>query len=128
MAFRDANRTRKAYSYYRPRPRIEMVTSAAETQALLNQISQLASLTTVTMVWNETLTGATDDSNVAFELQYVPIADAEILLFINGVLQHRNNGSNKDFSISGKVVTMNFAPHTGDEVTATYAYDPTDQP
>jgi len=25
-------------------------------------------------------------------------------------------------------VTMNFAPHTGDEVTATYAYDPTDQP
>jgi len=105
-----------------------MVTSAAETQALLSQIAQLASLTTVTMMWNETLVGVTDDSNVTFELQYVPIADAEILLFINGVLQHRNNGSNKDFSISGKIVTMNFAPHTGDEVTATYAYDPTDQP
>ena len=55
MAFRDVSRTRKVYSYYRPRPIVQMISSAAETQALLNQIAQLASLTMVTMVWNETL-------------------------------------------------------------------------
>ena len=124
MAFRDASRTRKAYSYYRPRPQIQMVTSVAETKSLLQQISNLASLTTVSMIWNETLSGPTNDSNTTFELSYTPVADAEIMLFINGVLQHRNNGESKDFSISGKVITMNFPPHTGDEVTATYAYDP----
>jgi len=124
MAFRDASRTRKAYSYYRPRPQIQMVTSVAETKSLLQQISNLASLTTVSMIWNETLSGPADDSNMTFELSYTPVADTEIMLFINGVLQHRNNGENKDFSISGKVITMNFPPHTGDEVTATYAYDP----
>jgi hypothetical protein len=104
-----------------------MVTSEAETKSLLQQLSQLASLTTVTMVWNETLSGVTDDSNTIFGLTYIPIADTEVMLFVNGVLQHRNNGSNKDFSISEKIITMNFPPHTGDEVTATYAYDPTDQ-
>lgn len=124
MAFRDASRTRKVYSYYRPRPQIQMVASIAETQSLLQQISNLASLTTVTMIWNETLSGPTDDLNTIFELSYIPIADAEIMLFVNGVLQHRNNGDAKDFSILGKVITMNFPPHTGDEVTATYAYDP----
>jgi len=124
MAFRDASRTRKAYSYYRPRPQIQMVTSVAETKSLLQQISNLASLTTVSMIWNETLSGPADDSNMTFELSYTPVADTEIMLFINGVLQHRNNGESKDFSISGKVITMNFPPHTGDEVTATYAYDP----
>jgi len=101
-----------------------MVTSVAETKSLLQQISNLASLTTVSMIWNETLSGPADDSNMTFELSYTPVADTEIMLFINGVLQHRNNGENKDFSISGKVITMNFPPHTGDEVTATYAYDP----
>jgi hypothetical protein len=127
MAFRDASRMRKVYSYYRPRPKPQLALNTLETQALLNQISQLASLTTVTMVWNETLLGAVDDSNVTFELQYIPIADAEILLFVNGVLQHRNNGDDKDFSISGKIITLNFPPHAGDEVTATYAYDSADQ-
>jgi hypothetical protein len=101
-----------------------MVTSVAETKSLLQQISNLASLTTVSMIWNETLSGPADDSNMTFELSYTPVADTEIMLFINGVLQHRNNGESKDFSISGKVITMNFPPHTGDEVTATYAYDP----
>ena len=124
MAFRDASRTRKAYSYYRPRPQIQMVTSVAETKSLLQQISNLASLTTVSMIWNETLSGPADDSNTIFELSYSPVADTEIMLFVNGVLQHRNNGDGKDFSISGKVITMNFPPHAGDEVTATYAYDP----
>ena len=127
MAFRDASRTRKAYSYYRPRPRLQYVATPEETQQLLQTISNLASLTTVTMIWNETLAGVTDDVNTVYTLQYKPIADAEVLLFINGVLQHLNNGSNKDFSISDKVITLNFAPHTGDEVTATYAYDPNDQ-
>ena len=126
MAFRDASRTRKAYSYYRPRPRIQMVTSEAETKQLLQQISNLASLTTVSMIWNETLSGVTNDSNTIFELSYVPVADTEVMLFVNGVLQHRNNGAIKDFSISGKVITLNFPPHEGDEVTATYAYDPND--
>lgn len=126
MAFRDASRTRKAYSYYRPRPRLQYVATPEETQQLLQTISNLASLTTVTMIWNEKLSGATDDVNTVYTLQYKPVADTEVLLFVNGVLQHMNNGSNKDFSISGKVITLNFAPHAGDEVTATYAYDPND--
>jgi len=126
MAFRDASRTRKVYSYYRPRPQIQMVSSEAETRSLLQQISSLASLATVSMIWNETLSGATNDLNTVFELSYIPVADTEIMLFVNGVLQHRNNGDAKDFSISGKVITMNFPPHAGDEVTATYAYDPND--
>lgn len=126
MAFRDASRTRKAYSYYRPRPRLQYVATPGETQQLLQTINNLASLTTVTMIWNETLSGVTNDSNTNFELSYTPVADTEVMLFVNGVLQHRNNGDAKDFSISGKVITMNFPPHTGDEVTATYAYDPND--
>lgn len=101
-----------------------MVTSESETKQLLQQVSNLAALTTVSMIWNETLSGPTDDSNTVFELSYTPVADTEVMLFVNGILQHKNNGSNKDFSILGKVVTMNFAPHEGDEVTATYAYDP----
>lgn len=124
MAFRDASRTRKAYSYYRPRPSPQYVATLSETQQLLQTISNLASLTTVTMIWNETLSGATNNSNTVFTLQYEPIAETELLLFVNGVLQHKNSGSNKDYSISGSTVTLNFAPHTGDEVTATYAYDP----
>jgi hypothetical protein len=101
-----------------------MVASVAETKSLLQQISNLASLTTVSMIWNETLAGPTNDSNTIFELSYAPVADTEVMLFINGVLQHKNNGEDKDYSISGKVITMNFPPHVGDEVTATYAYDP----
>ena len=95
MAFRDASRTRKAYSYYRPRPRLQYVSTPEETQPLLQTINNLASLTTVTMIWNETLTGVTDDLNTIFELSYTPVADTEVMLFVNGVLQHRNNGEAK---------------------------------
>jgi hypothetical protein len=103
-----------------------MVTSEAETTELLRQISNLSSLATVSMIWNETLLGSANDSNTIFQLSYTPVADTEVMLFVNGVLQHRNNGEAKDFSISGNIITMNFPPHVGDEVTATYAYDPND--
>ena len=126
---RDISRTRKAYSYYRPRPVYRDVATESEMNNIFNALTQVTTLNqNVTqlvqnadnIVWNEAPSGVTDGSNVSFELQYTPLDNSKMLVFVNGVLKERN-GATADYTIAGKMITFLWAPPPKSKVLVTYS-------
>lgn len=128
MAARDISRSRKAYSYYRPRPRYVLMTSEEEMTVINQAISNVALLNTKVValqnvsnniIWNETPSGLVNGVNVSFNLSQTPIG-TNVLVFINGVLQERDvDGA--DYSINGKIITFKSAPRVDSKILVTYA-------
>ncbi len=56
-------------------------------------------------------TGAVDGVNVTYTLPSAPTADANLLLWLDGVIQY--NGLALDYTLSGSTITMNAAPTAG---------------
>lgn len=126
---RDISRTRKAYSYYRPRPIMRSVTTEEEMisiNAAINSINSLSSQIALlqansdSIVWNETPSGNVDGSNKVFTLAYAPHPAGKILVFVNGVLKEQDAGE-ADYSITGQTLTFVDPPHEGSKIFVTYA-------
>jgi hypothetical protein len=124
---RDISRSRKAYSYYRPRPRHVLITTEDEMNTITATIDKVASLDTlvarlvpnnINIVWNEAPLGAIDGTNVTFMLEFTPIND-RVLVFVNGVLQERDSDG-ADFYLTGRTIIFNRAPRSGSKILATY--------
>lgn len=77
------------------------------------------SISTPTIEWNERL-GYGDGTTHVFDLDYEPNNPQTIMIFVNGVLQERDEGT-ADFSVDGATVTFNYVPPPGSKITATYA-------
>src|SRR3990167_1974204 len=73
-------------------------------------------------VWNETPSGAINDSNVTFTLAGNPNPDSSLRLRLNGITL--KSGAGNDFTLSGSTITMAVAPASGDTLTATYTVSP----
>ena len=101
---RDASRSRKVYSYYRPRPVQQVVDNNSQDSYDV-------------MVWNETPTGEVDGNNGTFVISYQPNPD-KTLVFLNDVLQI---SSGVDYSLSDRLLIFNTAPKTGDKINVTYS-------
>lgn len=123
MAFRDASRTRKAYSYYRPRPQIQYSATLAESNELLKNIQMLNALTSVSVIWNEVPICLDPNTRSRYEISYLPLNVNELLIFRNGVLLKR--GESEDYVISDKSITLTEALTVDCKLTATYPYDMT---
>lgn len=65
----------------------------------------------------ETPSGSIDGMNKTFTLAHIPIEGSE-MVFLNGMLL--NAGETEDYTISGKTITLNFAPETGSKLLVTY--------
>lgn len=124
---RDISRSRKAYSYYRPRPRPVLITTEDEMNTITATINKVASLdmlvtslapNNINIVWNETPLGAINGTNVTFMLEFTPINDS-VLVFMNGVLQDRAPAG-ADFYLTGRTLTFNHVPRSGSKVLVTY--------
>jgi len=124
---RDISRSRKAYSYYRPRPRPVLITTEDEMNTITATIDKVANLDSlvarlvradINIVWNETPSGMIDGMNVTFTLEFTPIND-RVLVFVNGVLQERDSGG-ADFYLTDRTITFNRAPRSGSKILATY--------
>lgn len=129
LVHRDISRSRKAYSYYRPRPiyravatEIEMnnVNEAVKKVAELTQLVATINASTDDIIWNETPLGNIDGSNVTFTLAYTPELNGKVLIFINGVLQE-HNASSADFSLNGRTITFSSPPRVNSKILVTYA-------
>ena len=68
-------------------------------------------------VTREVPSGSVDGSNAAFTLANTPTAGTESV-FLNGLLQ--NVGGGNDYTISGAVITFNFAPTVGSVILVNY--------
>ena len=64
----------------------------------------------------EVPTGAVNGSNTVFTLSATPVANASVIMVLDGVTQ--TNGT--DYTVSGTTVTFTTAPTTGTEVVAIY--------
>jgi hypothetical protein len=60
-----------------------------------------------------TITGVINSTNTVFVLSATPSPSTSLLFSVNGVLQ-------SGFSLSGSTVTLNVAPHTGNQLGAIY--------
>lgn len=69
--------------------------------------------------WNERV-GYGDGSNTVFLLNHEPLDERSVMLFVNGVLQEKDESS-ADFSITGSTITFNYVPPSESKITATYA-------
>ena len=128
---KDISRSRKAYSYFRPRPIYRTVATEEDMsninatinsiQSLQNSVNSLNSQLNSgdNIVWNEIPSGAINGSNVTFVLAYTPIV-SKTMVFVNGVLQERDSGG-ADYYLNGKTITFNNAPIFADKVIVTYA-------
>lgn len=81
------------------------------------QIPTTAGFTTANFVTREVPTGAIDGSNTSFVLANTPTTGTEEV-FLNGLLQ--DQGSGKDYTISGGTITMLAAPLTGEKILVNY--------
>lgn len=133
---RDISRSRKAYSFYRPRPIVRAVTTEEEmisVNAALNSINSLATqvanlqassdnmqANSDNIVWNEIPTGTVNGVNKVFTLAYTPEATDKILVFVNGVLKEQDAGE-ADYTISGSTITFVDAPMEYSKIMVTYA-------
>jgi hypothetical protein len=124
---RDISRTRKSYSYYRPRPRFILLTDEEEMMTInetVNTVSNLNNIVSklvkddINIVWNECPVGDIDGVNTVFTLAFTPIDD-RILVFVNGVLQERDAG-NADFFLVNKTITFNRPPRINSKILVTY--------
>lgn len=121
---KDLSRTRKAYSYFRPRPIIREITTEQEMININNVTTQINSLTQTVnannIIWNEIPTGAVDGVNASFTLAYTPHSGSKLLVFVNGVLQEIKD-ENSDFTISDRTITFSSAPRRESKILVTYA-------
>ena len=125
---RDISRSRKSYSYYRPRPRYILMTDEEEMntiQATINAVSNLPNVVAklvqdaTVIIWNEIPVGSIDGMNATFTMEFDPMSAEKVLVFVNGVLQEKEN--NADYTLSGKVITFNSPPEIGSKVLVTYS-------
>lgn len=65
---------------------------------------------------NDNLIGDVDGINKDFELNYSPIS--EVIIRLNGLVAVP--GNDKDYTISGTLVTFVKAPKIGNEIVASY--------
>lgn len=65
----------------------------------------------------ETPSGTVDSVNVTFTLASTPIADASVIVVLDGLVQY--NGT--DFTMSGATITFSTAPVTGSSIFAYYS-------
>lgn len=125
---RDISRSRKAYSYYRPRPRYILMTDEEEMSVIQQTISQVAALSSNVntlminsndqIVWNETPAGDIDGLNTVFNIGYTPLEN-KILVFVNGVLQEVKE-NDADYQLVDKTITFSTAPEIGSKILVTY--------
>lgn len=66
----------------------------------------------------EAPSGSINSSNTNFTLSQTPLADAEVVLFWNGLLQVQGT----DYTLAGTAITTGVAPDTGDKLIAHYRY------
>lgn len=126
---RDISRTKKAYSFYRPRPIMRAITSEEEMtsiNAALNLVNNLATqvanlqANSDNIVWNEVPSGAVDGVNKVFTLAYTPNAAGKVLVFVNGILKERDAGE-ADYVLNGSTITFGDAPMEQAKIMVTYA-------
>jgi len=126
---RDISRTRKAYSYYRPRPIYRAIATEEEMNNVNNAMKQVESIKSIVdtinstsdaIIWNEIPSGNVDGTNVTFMLQYTPELNGKVLIFINGVLQERHDSS-ADYNLVGKTITFTSPPRRESKILVTYA-------
>jgi hypothetical protein len=72
------------------------------------------------MSWMEMPTGDVDGINMVYTLTYNPSPTNSLMFYVNGVLQKQ--GLAYDYALSSNTVIMNYAPNSGSNVIATYAY------
>jgi hypothetical protein len=126
---RDISRSRKAYSYYRPRPiyraiateeQMNNVNDAMKQVEAMRQMVNTINSTSDAIVWNEIPSGAVDGSNASFDLQHTPELNGKVLIFVNGVLQERHDSS-ADYNLVGKTITFTSPPRRDSKILVTYA-------
>jgi hypothetical protein len=69
------------------------------------------------LVDNETPVGAVNGSNVTYTLAETPSPAASLRLHVNGLL---NLAGGVDYTLSGKIITMTYAPWAGSRLRAWY--------
>ena len=125
---RDVSRSRKAYSFYRPRPRYVLITDEEEMNTIQGTINTVSNLSNTVnnliqnsniIVWNEIPNGMIDGTNVVFTTKYNPLSSEKVLVFVNGVLQEKENDA--DYTLTGNVITFNAPPEIGSKVLVTYS-------
>ncbi len=67
----------------------------------------------------EAPTGAVDGGNVTFSLSTPPTANANVLLWLDGIVQYQGIGL--DYTISGVTITMAVAPALNQTLWAFYS-------
>lgn len=92
------------------------VDSSGVNTSLDYRISQLEAASSGTWVDKEVPSGAIDDSNVTFTLEFTPRSGSDHV-FLNGVLQ---NAGGNDYSIVAAVITFVTAPPAGSTLLVTY--------
>jgi hypothetical protein len=120
--FRDASRTRKAYSYFRPRPNPQIITTNAEFSKIMSVIQTVSNANEVTVEWNEIPIGNVDGSNKNFVLAYDPLTQSEVLVFVNGVLQVISQDLKTNCCLNGRCIEFLQPPRKGSVVTVTYPH------
>ena len=76
----------------------------------------------VTLITNETPSGALNGSNTVFNLAYIPVSGT-LLVFLNGLYQEPGIGG--DYLLSGSQINFDEAPLAGDILLCDYFYDGT---
>ena len=71
-----------------------------------------------TIVWNEPPSGIVDGSNKIFNLVFPPNPSDSLMLFMNGQLQQQ--GTKKQFLLSGTQITFNDIPPSGSNLISSY--------
>jgi hypothetical protein len=72
-----------------------------------------------TLEWNERV-GYGDGFATVFNLTHIPTQPTSLMLFVNGVLQERDEET-ADFHLEGSTITFNYVPPLGSKITATYS-------
>jgi len=72
-----------------------------------------------TTFFQEQPSGAVDGVNTTYTLSGTPTANANVVLWLDGVVQYQGIGL--DYTISGATITMLTAPSTGQTLWAVYS-------
>jgi hypothetical protein len=73
-----------------------------------------------TTKWVDIPSGLTNGVNYTFELSETPTPPEALMLYVDGVLQRQ--GVIGDYTIAGKIITMNYIPKVGSNLSATYPF------
>jgi len=73
-----------------------------------------------TTKWMDVPSGLSNGVNYTYALSETPNPSTSLMLYVNGVLQVQ--GAIADYTVSGKIITMNYIPKVGSNLLATYPY------